>query len=178
MTVNMDQEKHKNASSFSVLEAVALEVESFFRDFRAAMLFLDGIDKAAWTFALVMFCSCFLPWFSPEMAHVQSGIDGFGTIHIGISVVSMMLVRKVSLDSRLGQNKMHGHVSRERLEPGRVGLIFLFLGALSTLTCMALLIHFGDLAALSLGGANVRFGFYVVLLSGMGISACGIGKFC
>lgn len=62
------------------------------------------------------------------------------------------------------------------LERGRIALTFLLLGALSTISCIALLIHFGDIATYAEGPVHVRFGFYIVLLCGIGLSGCGIVK--
>jgi hypothetical protein len=162
----MDKEKPEKAESFSVLESTALEVESFSRDFKAGLMQLDQPEKLAGLCSVVMFWAGFLPWFSPSDTHTQSGLDGFATPHFGISVAVLLLLHRWA--GQRGRKEIS-------LEPGRVALAFLGLGALSTVTCIALLIHFGDIAAYS-HGPVVRYGFYLVLLSGIGISACGIGK--
>lgn len=163
----MDQEKSKKNPSFSVLESIALEIESLSRDVKAALLNLEAPEKAAGLCAFVMFWSGFLPWFSTSGTHAQSGLDGFAPIHFGISVAVFFLLQRLA--------KQRGR-KRATLEPGRIALVFLALGALSTITCIALLIHFGDLVAYAHGPTVVRYGFYAVLASGIGISGCGIGK--
>ena len=165
----MGKRKTGAPSSFSVLESLALEVESLLRDFRAATMRLDGSEKSSIVFALIMFIGCFLPWFSPNHTHIQTGLDGFATPHFGISTAVLFLFRRLSLD-RCQKSSV--------TEDGRVAIYLLSLGALSTATCIALLVHFGDIAAFSQSPVDVRYGFYSVLLSGLGISGCGIAKLC
>jgi hypothetical protein len=163
----MEKEKRQKSDSFSVLESVALEVESFSRDVKAALLQLDAPEKTAASCAFIMFWSCFLPWFSPTDTHTQSGMDGFATPHFGISVAIVLMLHRLA--KKRAQNA-------QTLETGRIALTFLFLGALSTISCIALLIHFGDIATHAEGPSQVRFGFYTVLLCGIGLSGCGIAK--
>lgn len=151
-----------------LLESLAFEVESFSRDLRVAFTRIDKAERAAAFSAIMMFCACFLPWFSPNNNHTQTGLDGFATPHFGISIFVLMLMRRISDERRIN--------SAHRLEPRRIALYLLLLGALSTATCIALLFHFGDIAAFSQGPVEVRYGFYIVLLTGICISACGIVK--
>jgi len=165
--MKVESEKRVKPENCSVLESVALEIESFSRDFKAALLQLDLAEKLAGFCAIVMFWAGYLPWFAPSDAHIQSGLDGFATPHFVISVFLLLMLHRIS------RQRSQRRISLER---GRIALAFLALGLLSTVTCMALLVHFGDMAAYAYGPVEVKYGFYVVLGSGMAISACGIGK--
>jgi len=156
----VDSEKKSKPDAFSVLELVALEVESFTSDFRAALLQLDVPEKVGGLCAIIMFWAGFLPWFSPSSDHTQLGLDGFATPHFGTAVFLLLMLNRLA--RQRGQKKA-------TLEDGRIALAFLGLGLLSSLTCIALLTHLGGLVV-------VKYGFYIVLVSGMGVSACGIAK--
>lgn len=130
-----------------MLERVALEVESFLSDFRAALLQLDVPEKLAGLCAVIMFWAGF--W-----------LDGFATPHFGIAAFLWLMLY------RLARQRIR---KRTTLEAGRIAIAFLGLGLLSSVTCIALLFDLGGLVV-------AKLGFYIVLVSGMGVSACGIAK--
>lgn len=137
------------------------------RDWQYFYTFLDKADVIAAVASIIMMLSVFMPW-------VRGEKDMFFArdFHMVLAIFTLLEVRRVFLCHVQAVQKNHGHAllfSRLR----RISFHYFLIGAASMIIAVALLIQFTSLHT----AMDIRFGFYVTILSGFSIFLCGLERF-
>jgi hypothetical protein len=158
----------------SMLDEVAVELEELLRDLRAGWRRWAASDRITFVAALATLVGVLLPWTSDKGHVFQLGIVAGGAFHAALAVAAIALVvaRGRRFDER--GERLSG---RERATRGRrASLWYLLLGATSTVLCAYFLVIYG-LQRSAQTGLEIRFGLYVTLAAGMGLSYGGFARF-
>ncbi|HEY4222067.1 MAG TPA: hypothetical protein VGO62_12010 [Myxococcota bacterium] len=153
----------------SMLDEVATEIEELWRDLRSGFRRWPLADKITFLAAVTTLVGVMMPWISDKTHAFSLGITSGGSLHAGLAVAAVALL--VSRGKRGGAGK------GERLATARrTSLWHLLLGATSTLLCLYFLVIYG-LQRSAATGLEIRFGLYVTLSAGMGLSYGGFARF-
>lgn len=157
----------------SMLDDVATELEELMRDLRQGWRTWHVSDRITFLSALATLVGTLLPWVSDRAHPFQIGLSSGGVLHAGLAVAAIgLLVGRTRLrgdDSRLSD--------RERARASRrASLWHLLLGAASTFLCAYLLVIYG-LQRTPQTQLEIRYGLYVTLAAGMGLSYGGFSRF-
>lgn len=158
----------------SMLDDVAIELEELLRDLRAGWRRWAAADRITFSAALFTMVGVLLPWTSEPERGSTLGVAAGGAIHVALASAAIALIvgRGRRLDAR-GERL----VGRERESRARrASLWHLLLGALSTVLCAYLLVAYGAQRA-TVPGLEIRYGLYVTLAAGMGLSYGGFARF-
>ncbi len=159
----------------SLLDAVAGEVEELLRDLRQGWRVWQPSDKVTFLSALLTLVGTLLPWISDRAHPFQIGLVSGGVLHAALACAAVALLvgraRRV-LDSSVGRSSQ-----REQLQASRrTSLWHLLIGAASTVLCAYLLVVYGLQRTVE-SQLQIRFGLYVTLAAGMGLSYGGFSRF-
>ena len=115
-----------------------------------------------------------LPWTSDKANPINLGISAGGVGHAALAVVAIALSvgRGRRIDASGGRLSSRERGQRAR----RASLWHLLIGALSTALCAYLLVIYG-LQRSAETGLEIRYGLYVTLAAGMGLSYGGFSRF-
>ena len=153
----------------TMLDEVATELEELFRDLRSGYRRWAGADKITLVASLLTFAGVLMPWISDKSRGFQLGITAGGSLHAALACASVALL--------VSRTKNGGNSARERLSHARrTSLWHLMLGAASTLLCAYFLVIYGVQRSVATG-LEIRFGLYVTLAAGMGLSYGGFARF-
>lgn len=158
-----------------LLDEVAGEIEELLRDLRQGWRVWHTADKITLLSALATLVGTLLPWVSDRAHPFQIGLVSGGVLHAGLAVaaIALLVQRAQGRTDALGQRVSGRELSRRAR---RTSLWHLLLGALSTLLCAYLLVVYG-LQRNATTQLEVRFGLYVTLAAGMGLSYGGFSRF-
>lgn len=157
-----------------MLDALALEIESWLRDLRAGRRQLCFADQASLFFGCMLLIGIFLPWLSLSSLPTAIGLTGGGFIHVQLvwmlfAIKIRWIQKKRDLEFKGGRYLIHA----ER----RQFLYTFFIGFAASLMSLSVLLYYIWIHANLKAVVDVRYGFYVSLLSGMGIAMGGMGGF-
>lgn len=158
----------------SIVDDVAVELEELLRDMRSAWRRFEASDKITTFAALLTLVGVLMPWLGDKGGTWRMGLNAGGAAHAALAVAAIALVvaRNRRYDAR--GERLAG---RERQgKARRTSLWHLLLGAGSTLLCAYFLVVYG-LQRSSAPGLEIRFGLYVTLAAGMGLSYGGFARF-
>lgn len=158
----------------SMLDDVATELDELLRDLRAGWRRWPAADRITFAASLCTMLGVLLPWTSEPGRGFALGIVSGGVLHAALAVAAIALVvgRGRRFDRR-GERL----VGRERqARARRASLWHLLLGALSTILCAVFLVVYG-MQRSKVPGLEIRYGLYVTLAAGMGLSYGGFARF-
>jgi hypothetical protein len=158
----------------SMLDDVATELEELLRDMRAAWRRWAAADRITFFASLLTMVGVLLPWTSDGTRGFQLGIVAGGAVHAALaaSAIALTVGRARRYDGR--GERLGGRERESRAR--RASLWHLLLGAASTVLCAYFLVIYGMQRA-SVPGLEIRFGLYVTLAAGMGLSYGGFARF-
>ena len=158
----------------SIVDDVAVELEELLRDMRSAWRRFEASDKITTFAALLTLVGVLMPWLGEKGGTWRMGLNAGGAAHAALAVAAIALVvaRNRRYDAR--GERLAGRERQGRAR--RVSLWHLLLGAGSTLLCAYFLVVYG-LQRSSAPGLEIRFGLYVTLAAGMGLSYGGFARF-
>lgn len=152
----------------SMLDDVATELEELLRDLRAGWRRFAGADRLTFLSALLVLIGTLLPWTSVGKT-MNPGIVIGGGLHAALAVAAIALC--------VGRARRTDLSSRDRaLRARRASLWHLLIGAASMALGAYFLVVFG-LQRSSSSGLEIRYGLYVTLAAGMGLSYGGFARF-
>ncbi|MCC7110372.1 MAG: hypothetical protein IT382_13860 [Deltaproteobacteria bacterium] len=158
----------------NMLDDVAVELEELLRDLRAGWRRFSGADRITFLASLLVLVGVMLPWTSDRAHPFSLGITAGGVFHAALAVVAIAL--SVARGRRLDGSGARIS-SRERAQRGRrASLWHLLIGATSTALCAYFLVIYG-LQRSAETGLEIRYGLYVTLAAGMGLSYGGFSRF-
>lgn len=158
----------------SMLDDVAIELEELLRDARAGWRRFSGADRITVVASVLVLIGVLLPWTSDKANPINLGISAGGAMHAALAVVAIAL--SVGRSRRIDASGVRLS-SRERGQRARrASLWHLLIGALSTALCAYLLVIYG-LQRSAQTGLEIRYGLYVTLAAGMGLSYGGFSRF-
>lgn len=158
----------------SVVDDVAVEIEELMRDLRAGWRRLEAADRITMMAALFTFVGVLMPWLGAKDGTWQMGLNAGGGAHAALAVSAIVLV--VGRDRRY-DGRGERLAGRERaVKARRASLWHLLLGAVSTLLCAYFLFVYGLQRSVA-PGLQIKFGLYVTLAAGMGLSYGGFARF-
>jgi hypothetical protein len=158
----------------TMLDDVAVELEELVRDMRAGWKRFAAADRITFLAAVTVLVGVFLPWTSDKVHKFSLGITSGGVIHAAFAIVAIALCvgrwrRSDGSGERLN--------SRDRMQRARRASIWhLLIGAASTALCAFFLVLYG-LQRSAETGLEIRYGLYVTLAAGMGLSYGGFARF-
>ena len=153
----------------SILDEVATELEEMLRDLRGGWRRWAGADRITFLAALTTVAGVLMPWTSDKSHAFQLGIVSGGAVHAALAAGAVALL--------VGRGRRGERGSRERLQHARrTSLWHLVIGAVSTLLCAYFLVIYGVQRSATTG-LEIRFGLYVTLAAGMGLSYGGFARF-
>lgn len=158
----------------SMLDDVATELEELLRDARAGWRRWEAADRITVVAAALTLVGVLLPWLSDKTHALQLGIVAGGAFHAALAVAAIALTvgRSRRYDNRGERLGGRERASRAR----RASLWHLLLGATSTVLCAYFLVFYG-MQRSTVPGLEIRFGLYVTLAAGMGLSYGGFARF-
>lgn len=158
----------------NMLDDVAVELEELLRDLRAGWRRFSGADRITFLASLLVLVGVMLPWTTDKAHPFNLGITAGGVAHAALAVVAIAL--SVGRGRRMDASGAR-IPSRERLQRARrASLWHLLIGAASTALCAYFLVIYG-LQRSSDTGLEIRYGLYVTLAAGMGLSYGGFSRF-
>lgn len=157
-----------------LLDEVAGELDELFRDLRGGWRRWPAPDRITFAAAVSTLVGVLLPWTSEATRGFQLGVQAGGSFHaaLAIAAIALLVTRSPTYEAR--QERLSARERRSRAR--RTSLWHLLLGAASTLLCMYFLVGYG-LQRGAVAGLEVRFGLYVTLAAGMGLSYGGFARF-
>jgi hypothetical protein len=158
----------------SIVDDVAVELEELLRDMRSAWRRFEASDKITTFAALLTVLGTLMPWLGDKDGTWRMGLNAGGAAHAAMAVAAIALVvsRNRRYDAR--GERLAG---RERQgKARRASMWHLLLGAGSTLLCAYFLVVYG-LQRSAAPGLQIKFGLYVTLAAGMGLSYGGFARF-
>jgi hypothetical protein len=158
----------------SMLDDVATELEELMRDLRHGWRTWHAADKITFLSALVTLIGTLLPWVSDRAHPFQIGLVSEGVLHAGLAIAAISLLVSRTR-ARHDDGARLSARDRER-RARRTSLWHLLLGAASTFLCAYLLVMYG-LQRTAQTQLEIRFGLYVTLAAGMGLSYGGFSRF-
>lgn len=158
----------------TMLDDVAIELEELVRDLRAGWRRFTGADRITFLTSLLVLVGVLMPWTSDKTHPINLGITAGGAGHAALAVVAIALcvARGRRVDASGARISSRERVQRAR----RASLWHLLIGALSTALCAYLLVIYG-LQRSAETGLEIRYGLYVTLAAGMGLSYGGFSRF-
>lgn len=163
-------------ASKEIIFDVALEFESLVFGIKQSIGTLSSGDKIALASTLGLFCGVMLPWLSKNGDQTLNGFDCGGIFHLILATWSFFVILGMSKKSLRAK-------SREQSSPkgvvglGRYSLILMIIGAISLLLGIVLLCYFGAQYWIWHQQIDIRYGFYLTLFFGFGISFGGSLRF-
>lgn len=161
-----------DSPSLTVVDAVAVEVEEVIRDARTAWRRWPLADRITFLAAIATVAGTLLPWLSDHARPLQLGITSGGVFHAAFAAWAIALL--VKRDRMIEDRSLKA--SQRRASARRTSLLHLMLGAASTFLGTYYLVFFGMLKA-DVPDLQIRFGLYVTLAAGMGLSYGGFSRF-
>lgn len=158
----------------SLLAHFREEISFGLREIRYSLTFLTKADMGALFFSMLMMASIFFPWISKSGIIVIIGAWCGGTLHFLLALLTCREVYELVSFERRGYQREIG-LELPCLRK-RVGLGYSIYGFSSTISGIINLFYFSSLQDL-LGFFDIGAGFYLCLLSGIGIIACGLERF-
>ena len=159
-----------------VLHRIYREWVQTVRHLQYLSTFLNGADKLALVFSILMLMGIFMPWASANRQLTQTGLMGGGDIHLVLSFITIFQVYKAAkYHSKALRNKKHLLLLPERLR--RISLSYLLIGLISTFCASLTLLHLGCQYTNIGHVVDVRVGFYLSSISGFAILLCGLERF-
>lgn len=157
-----------------VLDDVATELEELLRDVGLGWRRAVAADRITVAAAVLTMVGVLLPWTSDASRGAVPGIVMGGGLHAALAVTAIALSvrRGQQLDPR--GERLSGPARRARAR--RTSLWHLLLGSASTLLCGYFLVVYG-LQRDAVPGLEIRYGLYVTLAAGMGLSYGGFARF-
>ncbi len=175
----MEREYFEKLRAFDRMEKLLIdhlkeEISFCLREIRYSLTFLTKADIGALILSVLMAMSIFFPWvIKPGVIRVIGVLCG-GSVHL---ILALLICREAF---KLISSEQKGYQHEIFLElPAlrkRVGLGYILYGFSSVLSCIIYLFYFSSLRD-SLGFLDIRAGFYLCLLCGIGIIACGLERF-
>lgn len=159
----------------SMLDDVASELEELMRDLRQGWRVWHAADKITFVSSLMTLIGTLMPWVSDKAHPFQIGIVAGGVVHAALACGAMALLvgrAHAAVDARGLRVSQREQVRRAR----RASLWHLLIGALSTFLCAYLLVVYGFQRSAQTQ-LEIRFGLYVTLAAGMGLSYGGFSRF-
>ena len=158
----------------SMLDDVATTPEEPTRELRHGWRGLHAADKVTFLSAATTLLGTLLPWVSDRAHPFQIGLVAGGVLHAGLAIAAIaLLVGRVRARGPDGARLS----SRDRARAARrTSLWHLLLGATSTFLCAYLLVVYG-LQRTPQTQLEIRYGLYVTLAAGMGLSYGGFSRF-
>jgi hypothetical protein len=158
----------------AVVDDVAVELEELMRDMRASWRRIEAADRITMIAALSTLCGVLLPWLGDKSGTWQIGLHAGGAAHGALAIFALVLVlgRHRRYDAR--GERLSGHARARQAR--RASLWHLLLGAASTLLCAYFLVVYG-LQRPAAPGLQIKFGLYITLAAGMGLSYGGFARF-
>jgi hypothetical protein len=159
----------------NMLDDVASELEELMRDLRQGWRVWHAADKITFMSALLTLIGTLLPWVTDKTHPFQIGLVAGGVIHAGLACAAIALLvgrARSTVDAR-GLRVSARELSRKER---RASLWHLLIGALSTFLCAYLLVVYGFQRSAQTQ-LEIRFGLYVTLAAGMGLSYGGFSRF-
>ncbi len=154
----------------SVVDDVAVELEELMRDVRAGWRRCEAADRITLMAALITFLGVLLPWLGTKEGGWQMGLSAGGAVHAALAITAIVIVvDRYRRCERLADRERAAKVRR-------ASLWHLLLGAASTLFCAYFLVVFG-LQRAAAPELQIKFGLYVTLAAGMGLSYGGFSRF-
>ena len=158
----------------NMLDDVAVEIEELVRDLRAGWRRFSAADRITFLASLLVLIGVMLPWTTDKAHPFNLGINAGGAFHAALAVVAIAL--SVGRGRRMDASGARIS-SRERQQRARrASLWHLLIGALSTALCAYFLVIYG-LQRSAETGLEIRYGLYVTLAAGMGLSYGGFSRF-
>ncbi len=153
----------------SMLDEVATELEELLRDLRGGWRRWEAADRITFVAAFATLIGVLLPWTSDKTHVFQLGIAAGGGFHAALACAAVALL--------VGRGKRGERGGRARTSAARrASLWHLLLGATSTILCAYFLVIYGAQRSAATG-LEIRFGLYVTLAAGMGLSYGGFARF-
>ena len=141
---------------------------------RAGWRRFEGADRITMVAALLTLVGVLLPWLGAKDGTWQMGLNAGGSVHAALAIAAIVLV--VGRTRRYDQ-RGERLAGRERAgKARRASLWHLLLGAVSTLLCAYFLVVYGLQRSVA-PGLQIKFGLYVTLAAGMGLSYGGFARF-
>ena len=158
----------------SIVDDVAVELEELLRDMRSAWRRFEASDKITTFAAVLTIFGVLMPWLADKDGTWRMGLNAGGAAHAALAVAAIALVvaRNRRYDAR--GERLAGRERQGRAR--RVSLWHLLLGAGSTLLCAYVLVVYGLQRSVA-PGLQIKFGLYVTLAAGMGLSYGGFARF-
>lgn len=158
----------------AVLDDVATELEELLRDVGLGWRRAGIADRITIGAALCTLVGALLPWVRDDHRGDVLGIAAGGALHVALAVTAIALSAHRGNDVEARGERLSRRVREARAR--RTNMWLLLLGAASTLLCAYLLVTYG-LQRSAVPGLQVRFGLYVTLAAGMGLSYGGFTRF-
>lgn len=155
------------------VDQVAIELNLLTHDWRKNWRAMERSGRITFLAALATIISVFLPWVStPTMPYTLGLLTG-GGIHLALSIFAIYLL--TSRKRLLERMHRRGALNRSlRLWMRRIAIWHIFLGSVSTLTSISLLLYYGFLKRQpGFEGVEIHWGFYLSLFFGAGLAFGG-----
>jgi hypothetical protein len=161
-----------NLNPKHVLDSLALEIESLARDIRAGVLALNFGHRLALLSAISLLIAGFLPWLNVADLPTQIGLSAGGAFHLHLAALVFYLEHKAARFQNRADFSKQSTLAQEQTQK-RHALWLMIIGALSTLGAIAVLFYDASINASTDQLVDIRYGFYLCLLSGIGVFAGG-----
>jgi type IV secretory pathway VirB2 component (pilin) len=131
-------------------------------------------DRVSAVSATGVFLCTLLPWVSSKSRLFVLGIETVGALYAALAVAALWLLFQRARDE---MRAPRASPRRRTADARRVSLVHLLLGGASTALGIYFLIVFGLEKRFGPAGFELRYGFYLALVAGIGLSYGGYARF-
>ncbi len=159
-----------------VIDAVAVEAEDLMREGGAVWARFSVADRITFVCAILTGLGTLLPWLYRKNEELVLGLGCGGIVHAAIAVAALALLIRRELPI-VDERGLRPNAQGQRRRARRTALLLLLLALVSTLAGTWFLLVYAAVHRFAVSGLEVRFGLYVTLAAGLGLSYSGFAFF-